>query len=77
MTESTLPLVPSRWQATAQGDDPLDPANLALAHCGCNTSESNRLRGMALALRRCRRQVSAGRLGKRTVQAVRPVFDSL
>ena len=29
----------------AQGGDPLDPANLAPAHRGCNTSESNKLRG--------------------------------
>lgn len=28
----------------AQGGDPLDPANLAPAHRGCNTRHSNRLR---------------------------------
>lgn len=28
----------------AQGGDPLDPGNLAPAHRGCNTRESNRIR---------------------------------
>ncbi|MGH3810412.1 MAG: HNH endonuclease [Pseudonocardiaceae bacterium] len=31
----------------AQGGDPLDPANLAPAHRGCNTIESNRIRRLA------------------------------
>jgi len=31
----------------AQGGDPLDPGNLAPAHRGCNTRESNRLRHAA------------------------------
>lgn len=36
----------------AQGGDPLDPANLAPAHRGCNTRESNRIRAGRPAARR-------------------------
>lgn len=33
-------------QGLAQGGDPLDPSNLVPAHRGCNTRESNRIRGI-------------------------------
>jgi 5-methylcytosine-specific restriction endonuclease McrA len=36
----------------AQGGDPLDAANLAPAHRGCNTRESNRIRAGLATIRR-------------------------
>jgi 5-methylcytosine-specific restriction endonuclease McrA len=38
----------------AQGGDPLDTANLAPAHRGCNTRESNRIRAGLATIRRPR-----------------------
>jgi hypothetical protein len=43
-----------------QGGDPLDRANLAPAHRGCNTRHSNRLRALASAQRKSLAQLATG-----------------
>lgn len=44
----------------AQGGDPLDPCNLTPAHRGCNTRESNKIRGRIRMIAN-RKQVSVSR----------------
>lgn len=43
-----------------QGGAPEDPANLTVAHRGCNTRHSNLLRGLASARRKSLAQLATG-----------------